>query len=215
MNTRPAFPGLDLLTVDEAEALRDLVCACADLQHELRSANTQGHRVDQLLGNAQRYGDGSSFTGHADALLELGTATVDYLNAVENLAWRHISACVVLATALLERLARGTPGFSLDDLRQLTAEPTLSDLCAALSMPGAVLLPGSSDGLVRQFDRDREKMLADAQFLGGASPKGALDWRVTEELEAASFGDMEPWFAWADQLVSLEIVVRARSDRRR
>ncbi|MGV9844787.1 hypothetical protein ACWDUB_22180 [Streptomyces fungicidicus] len=214
VETHPAFTELDLLTAAEVEALRDLYCACADLHHELRSANAQGHRVDQLLGNALRYGEGRSFTRHADALLELEQATVGYLNAVEDLAWQHISACVVFATALLERLAKGAPGFSPDEVEHLTAEPTLADLCAALSMPGATLLPGSSGGPVRWFDQEREKMLIAAESLAGASPKGSRDFRVTEELQAASYGDMEPWFAWADQLVSQEIAARAASGRR-
>ncbi|MFZ3562804.1 hypothetical protein [Streptomyces sp. BH055] len=205
METHPAFTELDLLTADEVEALRDLFCACSDLHHEIRSAHAQGHRVDQLLGNALRYSEGRAFTRHADVLLEFETATVDYLKAVERLAWQQVSACVVVATALLHRLAHGAPGLSPGDLRQLTAEPMLSDLCAALSMPGEVLLPRSRSGPVRWFDQDREKMLIKAQSFAGASPKGSLDFRVTDHLEAVTFGDLEPWFAWADWLVTQEI----------
>ncbi|MFE9637020.1 hypothetical protein [Streptomyces sp. NPDC006463] len=82
----PQFTELDRLTSDEVEALRDLFCACADLRHELRSADALGHRVYQSLNNTERYTEGQRFTRHSGALLTLEQVTVDYQIAVENLA---------------------------------------------------------------------------------------------------------------------------------
>ncbi|OKJ10633.1 hypothetical protein AMK21_30705 [Streptomyces sp. CB00316] len=208
----PQFTELDRLTSDEVEALRDLFCACADLRHELRSANTLGHRVDQTLSNTNRYTEGQRFTRHTGALLELEQATVDYQIAVENLAWQHVSACVVLATALLDRLAADAPGFSAEDLEQLTAEPWMSTLCAVLSLPGERLLPGCSGGPLDHFEQDRKKILAHAQSLGGWDvADGGLDLLLSEAKTGGAFGDMEPWFAWADHLVGQEISHRRQS----
>ncbi|GAA2635497.1 hypothetical protein GCM10009863_59900 [Streptomyces axinellae] len=71
------------------EALRDLFCACADLRHELRSADALGYRIYQSLNNTEV----QRFTRHFGALLTLEQVTVDYQIAVENLAWQHVSAC--------------------------------------------------------------------------------------------------------------------------
>ncbi|MER6723109.1 hypothetical protein [Streptomyces halstedii] len=208
----PQFTELDRLTSDEVKALRDLFCACADLRHELRSADTLGHRVHQLLNNTERYSEGQRFTRHAGALLELEQVTVDHQIAVENLAWQHVSACVVLATALLDRLASNAPGLSAQDLEQLTAEPWMSTLCAALSLPGERLLPGCSGGPLDYFEQDRQKILAHAESLGGrAVAEGGLDFPLSEAKTGGAFGDMEPWFAWADYLVGQEISHRGQS----
>lgn len=54
MTSLPQFTELDRLTSDKVEALRELFCACADLRHELRSADAFGYRVYQSLNNARR-----------------------------------------------------------------------------------------------------------------------------------------------------------------
>ncbi|MEV8606025.1 hypothetical protein AB0465_39870 [Streptomyces griseoviridis] len=212
MTSLPQFTELDRLTSDEVEALRDLFCACADLRHELRSADALGHRVYHSLNNTERYTEGQRYTRHAGALLELDQITVDYQIAVENVAWRHVSACVVLATALLDRLATNAPGLSAEDLQKLTAEPWVSTLCAALSIPGERLLPRCSGGPLDHFELDRKKMLIHAESLGGRNvAEGGLDFVMTEATTGGPFGDMEPWFVWADHLVGQEISYYGRS----
>lgn len=118
----------------------------------------------------------------------------------------------MLETALLDRLATNAPGLSAEDLEQLTAEPWVSTLCAALSLPGERLLPGCSGGPLDHFEQDRKKMLAHAQSLGGRNvADGDLDFLLTEAKTGGSFGDMEPWFAWTDHLVGQEISHRGQS----
>ncbi|MFJ8755256.1 hypothetical protein ACIREO_39015 [Streptomyces sp. NPDC102441] len=212
MTSSPQFTKLDRLTSDEVGALRDLFCACADLRHELRSADVLGHRVDQTLSNTNRYTEGQRFTRHAGALLALEQATVDYEIEVENLAWKHVSACVMLATALLDRLATNAPGLSVETLEELTSEPWMSVLCAGLSLPGERLLPGCSGGPLDHFELDRKKMLARAEALGGRNvADGGLDFLLTEAKTGGPFGDMGPWFDWANYLVAQEIAHRGQS----
>ncbi|MER7000949.1 hypothetical protein [Streptomyces sp. NPDC000410] len=43
---------------------------------------------------------------------------------------------------------------------------------------------------------------------------GELRLRQPVPRDTIEYGDMEPWFAWVDDLVSQEIAARARSDRR-
>lgn len=210
MTSLPQFAELDRLTSDEADALRDLYCACADLRHELKTAEAAAHRAYQLRGNAERYARGKVFTHHADVLETLEGSAVSYANFVENLAWQHVSACVVLATALLERLAHQPPGLPPDVLGHLSAEPTVGELCAALSRPGARLLPARQETPVEWFDQDRQKMLVAAESLGRSTTDG-YDARLSEA--DVVYGDLDPWFDWADQLVAEEISFHGTSTR--
>ncbi|MEW2308931.1 hypothetical protein AB0918_09895 [Streptomyces sp. NPDC006864] len=204
------FTWLDRLTSDEADALSDLYCACTDLRHELKTAEAMAHRAYQLRGNAERYARGEVFTRHADVLGTLEEAAVNYTQFVESVAWQHVSACVVLATALLERLAHQAPGFSPDVLGRLSAEPTVGELCAALSLPGARLLPARQEALVEWFDQDRQKMLIAAESFEQSTTDG-YDARLSNAKVA--YGDLDPWFDWADHLVADEISFHGDSTR--
>ncbi|GAA2635506.1 hypothetical protein [Streptomyces axinellae] len=118
----------------------------------------------------------------------------------------------VWCSPLLDRLAANAPGLSAEDLEQLAAEPWMSTLCAALSPPGDRLLPGRSGGPLDYFEQDRNKILAHAESLGGRNvAEGGLDFLLSEAKTGGPFGDMEPWFAWADHLVGQEISHRGQS----
>ncbi|MCZ4119714.1 hypothetical protein [Streptomyces sp. H39-S7] len=133
------------LSEAEAEGLRSLHNACADVDEARGQALSTALHLSDSSDAIEEYVDSTGFLHHPRALSELGDATLEYERQVEAIGWRYSSAYAVLGITVLDRLVREQPPLGEDAVHLLCQEPTVGRLRAILSIPSSRLV-APSDG---------------------------------------------------------------------
>lgn len=158
------FPGrkvLEQLGAAEAAALRPLFESVVFLQHELGAAHAVEDRVRAVREAAQWRAEEERYAHPYHAAGAVLSAANSYADAVEAALWSHASAYAVLGTRLQERLVEGRGPLSTATVAELSAEPTLSVLEAALRVPVDELLAGRPED-----ERERARQLQERLLSG-------------------------------------------------
>jgi hypothetical protein len=137
----PRFDGRNPLTTTELEALRSLYVAFLTARYEWQTAVTLWDRLASAGDAAELHETPATFPFHGQAVQEIASGATAYERHTALTAWRYAAAAVVLAVAVLQRVAEAKPPLTAALVEELCQEPALGRLHEALSVPVADLLP--------------------------------------------------------------------------
>lgn len=206
------FPDLKVLgplSEVEWQALRSLGRACVDVCAEWDIACTASAGLVTRLDLVEDYAGQGPFLHHVVAVREVWRQASVHERRMGEIAWRYVSAAVVLGAEVLDRLLAGRAALSAELVDHLAGhEATLDALSAACDGTYARLIAARNDDRFGTEGDSRKQLLAllDRAYSNVAHMQG--DGRVLTreeasqwQLIAASKEDTDP--LWEDLLTPM------------